>query len=875
MLSVPSLMLLSEAGQIDTYANEHPQVPNELKAMGNSHASVILRANMDINQQVIDRIDALDLEFSLGDLQLSQVEDLLLVRGKASRILLLVKDGIFDYVGTQTSSEYLNAARDVSIPEIKADDVWSAMDSGGRNITGEEMLIADIDSGIDWRHPDFWFADGEAYDWMDFPANAALDNGTDCVDLNNDSTPTANETIYIIDLDRDGSYNVTTDWLWADNVTQNVIPDPSEPFFVTNDTNSNGVLDLGENLIMLSTPKTKYIVEGDGTAERNIQSWVRGVNLTSSDHKDTDGHGTAVSGILLGGQLGYRKYVGVAPKAELMMLKALGMNNEWLTVEESLTWAFNHDADVILLELGSWTYNYLDGSSAAATLIDTIVSAGVPVVAPSGNLGGKEKHALFAAAAETPHQTDFRIPKNDSVLNSDDLHIEDIYITVLSVNDTDFTQCNFSLIMNLKSWGLAQPQTIYLHPGTGYESFVAEPPVIVGPNTLIVESFVSTSTRSTEMLGIWIHTVSGTLPTTNPPNSPPFNQLNVSAPSQTTFHCYISDDKTSWTGGARWVTDISDYYQITWPSTADDAISVASYRIRSLVGGGTIGDLASFSSRGPRIDGILKQGIAAPGGYDIIGSYSNESDWSQWYNAYSALSFDERFGSYRLFSGTSASGPHVAGTAALMLQANSTCGSEIGSIIKQTGRRDSFTGDSPSAEWGYGKLDSYAAVANSTTDSIDTIAPNIFSPTTTPEMPTELDEVIVTVEVEDLGGIDLVLLEYNNETHWQSLTMTLSGENYSAIIPAHPSETNISYRIIANDTASNSNTTGFYSYVVQESTTTTTTTMTTTTTTTTTDTTTTDTETPPLQPDFMRLAIALTIAAAVVVFGILYRRRRS
>ena len=427
---------------------------------GSSIPLVVCFDNSISDEYIQTTLSELGISYSFGDMASSRIGQYHLLRGTSDSFSKLFELLEITYVAPQTSSRYSESTRDVSMVEINATLVWQTVDELDRNVTGREILIADLDTGVDWTHPDFWYANGSAYDWGETLPDASPSNGSDFIDLNDNGFGTANETLYFIDQANDGYFNVSTDWIWADNITQDGVPNLGEPFFVVEDTNENDLLDLGEQLIMLNKPKTKYIVEADGSASRNIQSWERGVNLTISTHEDTDGHGTSVSGILLGGQIGYRKYVGVAPDAELMMIKVLGQSNDWLTIEEGLTWAYNHGADVILIEVGSWTYNYLDGSSASESLIDTIVASGIPVIAPSGNLGGKNKHALFSVPADTAHQVDFHVP-------SDDPHIEDVYITILSVNTTDFDACNFSLIINFAAWG-GPLITIYLHPGSGY-----------------------------------------------------------------------------------------------------------------------------------------------------------------------------------------------------------------------------------------------------------------------------------------------------------------------------------------------------------------------------------------------------------------------
>jgi hypothetical protein len=202
-----------------------------------------------------------------------------------------------------------------------------------------------------------------------------------------------------------------------------------------------------------------------------------------------------------------------------------------------------------------------------------------------------------------------------------------------------------------------------------------------------------------------------------------------------TLHCYISDSESSWTGGCIWKSNVADNYEITWPSTADSALSVASYRTRVLVQSAwgppdALDDIAGFSSRGPRIDETQKQGVAAPGGFDIVSDFTNFSTWQDWFNASGALSFGPHFSSYRLFSGTSASGPHVAGCAALMLQANSAIGAMVGGIIESNARTDAFTGSVHNPDWGWGKLNVSAAVEAATTTTTTTTTGTTTTTTT-------------------------------------------------------------------------------------------------------------------------------------------------
>jgi subtilisin family serine protease len=796
---------------------------------------------------------------------MSHLSSYYLLEGGTAGLAALIDLGIISEIAPQTHAQYLESPRDVSIPEINADDVWMMLDDFSRNITGKDILIADLDSGVDWRHPDLWFPDGGTYSWLEGGVpNAQFDNGTDGVDLNPDGVIMPDEVLYFTDLDRNGVFNVRQEWAWADNIYQNAFPDIGEPFFVVNDTSGDGLLDLGEPLVMLGTPKTKYIVEKDGNPAPNIRTWERGVNLTSSSHYDDSlfggGHGTAVAGILLGGQVGYRDYVGVAPDADLMMIRVIGDQFTWLSIEEGLTIANNTGADVILTEIGSWTYHYLDGSSITEQMIDDLVTQGIPVISPSGNLGGKNKHAMVNTVANTPHLIDFSVPPVDGIYVLED--ITEVFITVLTVDPTDFVVSNFSLVIN--------GTTTYLTPGIGEGMWFLQSNIIPNVN---VQSYTSVSARGTKMFAIWLF---GILPTTPPI---PFYQLNITTPDPAIIHAYISDDQSGWTGGSVWMSDMVDSHHITWPSTADNAISVASYHTRGLFG--TLGDRATFSSIGPRIDNFPKQTIAAPGGYDIISDWANGSSWESWYNT--GLPYFHQFGTYRWFSGTSASGPHVAGAAALLLQTNSTIGDQVKMIIEITAVSDGFTGPVPNDFWGAGKLDIEAAV-NFIKPPPDTTGPVIGSHTRTPWSPTSSNSPLLNVSVTDMSGVSTVILSFWNGTGWFNSTMSLVGSFYIGTIPAHPNGTAINYRFYANDTLDNWSMSTMFAYTVFDPPPTTTTTAITTTTGPTTTTTSTGTTPPttgptttppPTEPDYLRLAIILSGILALILLSVVCNRRKQ
>ena len=198
--------------------------------------------------------------------------------------------------------------------------------------------------------------------------------------------------------------------------------------------------------------------------------------------------------------------------------------------------------------------------------------------------------------------------------------------------------------------------------------------------------------------------------------------------------------------------------------------------------------VASYSSRGPAVWSSVsytKPDISAPGS-------GIRSSWND--------------GSYSASSGTSMASPHVAGVAALMLGANPTLeAEEVKAIIKNNSHRMSGT-TFPNNDYGWGRVDAFEAVTNST--GPDTDPPLIdHTPVTSAGYGEEL--TVASTVTDNRTTTPTVQLYYRNSDNvWEMQTMSCEAGStlYRGVIPAAAVNSDVEYYIKAVDIASNSST---------------------------------------------------------------------
>jgi len=133
---------------------------------------------------------------------------------------------------------------------------------------------------------------------------------------------------------------------------------------------------------------------------------------------------------------------------------------------------------------------------------------------------------------------------------------------------------------------------------------------------------------------------------------------------------------------------------------------------------GSPGEFWAHSAGGPTRDGRLGIALTAPG-HNVFAAYAQGSYW----DTFKFNEIQDGGGWYGRAGATSGSAPVVVGAVALMLQLSpNLTASQARSILETSARSDAFTGATPNAEWGYGKLDVLAAL-----DAVHALCPPDFN----------------------------------------------------------------------------------------------------------------------------------------------------
>ncbi len=450
-------------------------------------------------------------------------------------------------------------------------------------------------------------------------------------------------------------------------------------------------------------------------------------NMPWPQSKDKLGHGTHVAGIAAGnGEGGFlcpnfadipdsERFVGVAPAADLCIVRVqtVGLTNSIFTnkVIDGVNYIFQTAASVnkpavVDLSLGTHDGPH-DGNSFFDEFIDsTIAQTRVPgriVVAAAGNDAANGRHGSVGSkfvgdstvvTIELPAYT----PKNG---------VRDY----LQLNGWFQEGDSFSV-------SIEPPRGLVSGPYSprGYGGWEDTPDGLIdvcfgnctmaGKNTLPRYEMLITLDDGyghPPAAGLWkLH----------------FTTLTMDSASRGDLYVREQDLGAASVAMAYWVDGADSSRTVQSPASADSVIAVAAYTTKRCwrydgqhdwcdgSNGAALGDIASFSSRGPRLDGVLKPDISAPGAA-IVSTKSDSARFDPRYVVFAP------WGMHAVMSGTSQAAPHVTGAVALLLADSlwrNSYPSQIKAHLQSTARRDIFTGDKANYIWGYGKLDVAAAL---------------------------------------------------------------------------------------------------------------------------------------------------------------------
>lgn len=415
---------------------------------------------------------------------------------------------------------------------------------------------------------------------------------------------------------------------------------------------------------------------------------------------DSNSHGTHVAAIAAGSDA-YKDgaYVGNAPDADIVLV-ALDLNASTnADISNAVQYIFDYADEVgkpcvVNLSLGNQDGPH-DGTSTFDTMTDAMQGPGRLIVGAAGNHRTDAFHIdhTFATADAAPLRTfvKYKVAPSNSVSGGT--------IEIWGEKGVDFTvDIAAYSTFNKKD---ARSTTVYPAEGvtdvdfgkyaTGTWKVASEVSPLNGKPHVVLTSAL-TSIRNNYAIALTVT---------------PKTAGRVNIWSDNTYLALESRDIEGFSA-----PDAASSTLCEIGGTGKRILTVGSYTTRNeyTTNGGqqatlqeTVGDLSSFSSYGPTVDGRMKPNITAPGCFIISAVSNNDASGNLMYAEY-----NENFGRYNQYGymqGTSMASPFVAGIVATWLQAYPQLTPEqLHEIVQNTARKDSFTSTAPDSNWGYGKI---------------------------------------------------------------------------------------------------------------------------------------------------------------------------
>ncbi len=411
---------------------------------------------------------------------------------------------------------------------------------------------------------------------------------------------------------------------------------------------------------------------------------------------DTNGHGTHVSGTAAGNGSAFtdKRHKGFSSDADIVFVK--GGNGSFpttntinaLTYFKNVATALNKPI-VVNMSIGGQSSAH-DGTSSHEVAVNSFTTSGAGrvVVISAGNDYGANLHRKVDIAAGAAQTYNFTVASNTSAAS--------VFSFIMYAND------NTPVTAKLTTPD-GQQYTQNISTNTAHT-------ILGGGLTATMYNYWSNDNNKRYVQLV----VTRTSGTTNVQGNYSLEITN-NGTQQITAHGWLYSQGVQTT-----LQNGDNEYIVGSPGNASNAITVASYMGRpSWYSTGAYStttpqeSISSFSSQGPRVDGVQKPDIASSG-QNVISSRSSNS-------APAATDIISGTNYYVKNQGTSMSSPGVAGAVGLLLQANpSLTAAQVKARLTANARMDGATGVVPNMRWGYGKLDIYKAV----TDEIGCVKSN-------------------------------------------------------------------------------------------------------------------------------------------------------
>lgn len=412
---------------------------------------------------------------------------------------------------------------------------------------------------------------------------------------------------------------------------------------------------------------------------------------------DLHGHGTHVAGTAVGNgaALSTKKYLGMAPEADIVVVKGGDGSFPTSNTIDSFTY-FKNIADlfkrpiVLNYSIGG-QYGPHDGTRPDELAADSFVNSGKGrlVVVSAGNDNGKNLHKRLNLAPGETQNIIFNSPASTTA--------EDIFGFRLYLNDN--TNITSTATAPNGEFLIAVPgqDNIKKVIGDSFTMYLEDNIETINGDRFIDYYIARNGTNTQTTAGAW------TLSITN----------NGTSAIVIDGWLYYKNSAVNTT-----IVGSDNDMLVSSPGNATDVITAASYVGRngwysnsSTAPGGytsassTQDAISTFSAIGPRRDGLQKPDIAAVG-QAVISAMSTGT-----LAASSTDIVDATY--YRKNQGTSMSAPVITGALALMLQAKPNIDyAEAKNALHNTAQFDISTGAIPNNTWGYGKLDIFRAVSS-------------------------------------------------------------------------------------------------------------------------------------------------------------------